>query len=255
MQFGVKTALGLPIESPNVGRIVLVMYSRHNREKDEELVKCLVNDMRLFTPTPRWKLVVSVGPSNGGDQASLNAIPPSKLENISNTNLDLKENQIKHLIALLGENIPSASDSNTVLGQNIHSIMNLRLILLRANRCPEEEQLVDTLLVLYQSYIEAGRSKDDIVLLMTRDYDFHLQHNQRIASMMQQQQRSMMMSISPLMAPLSGPMLQLQGSQNQSPTMRAFDHSSSDAASRRSLIPGSVQAPTQFGSIQNPGGN
>jgi len=35
MQFGVKTALGLPIESTNVGRIVLVMYSSQDRVKDD----------------------------------------------------------------------------------------------------------------------------------------------------------------------------------------------------------------------------
>ena len=55
--------------------------------------------------------------------------------------------------------------------------MSLRLILLRPNRSPEEDQLVDTILVLFQSYISAGRSKEDIVLLVTRDYDFHIQHN------------------------------------------------------------------------------
>jgi len=240
VQFGVKTALGLPIESPNVGRIVLVMYSRHNREKDEELVNRVVKDMRLFNPCPRWKLVVSVSPNNGENQTSLSSAPPSKLENISNSVASPKDNQIKQLISLLGENMPSASDSNTPLGQKIHTIMNLRLTLLRPNRSLEEEQLVDTLLVLFESYLSAGRSKEDTVLLVTRDYDFHMKHNQRVSSMMQQQQTPLVMSMSPPMHPLPGPML--QGGHNQG--MQTFNHSSFDGANR-SFFPGmgGYQAP------------
>ncbi len=229
MQFGIKTALGLPIESPNVGRIVLVMYSRHNREKDEDLVNRVVKDMRLFNPCPRWKLVVSVSPANGENQTSLSSAPPSKLENVSNVNgvVSTKENQIKQLISLLGENMPSATDSSSLLGQKIDTIMNLRLTLLRPNRSPEEEQLVDTLLVLFESYLSAGRSKEDTILLVTRDYDFHTKHNQRVSSIMQQQQHSsspMIMSMSPPMHALPGPLLHggggLQG-------MQTFNHSSS----------------------------
>ncbi len=138
--------------------------------------------------------------------------------------------------------MPSTSESNTPLGQKIHSIMNLRLTLLRPNRSLEEEQLVDTLLVLLESYISAGRSKEETVLLVTRDYEFHLKHNERVSSMMQQQQQPMM-PMSPPMAPLPGPML--QGGNNQG--MHTFNHSSFDGASG-SFFPGmgGVQAPPPF---------
>ena len=36
--FGIKTVVGIPIASPNVGRIVATLYSRHDRNKDQELV-------------------------------------------------------------------------------------------------------------------------------------------------------------------------------------------------------------------------
>ena len=36
--FGIKTVIGIPIASPNVGRIVVCLYSRHDRNKDQELV-------------------------------------------------------------------------------------------------------------------------------------------------------------------------------------------------------------------------
>lgn len=242
MQFGVKTALGLPIESPNVGRIVLVMYSRHNREKDEDLVNRVVKDMRLFHPCPRWKLVVSVSPPNAENQTSLSSAPPSKLENV---NASPKENQIKQLISLLGQNMPSANDSSSLLGQKVDTIMNLRLTLLRPNRSPEEEQLVDTLLVLFESYLSAGRSKEDTILLMTRDYDFHTKHNQRVSNIMQQQQQQhssspMIMSMSPPMHALPGPMLHVGGGLQG---MQTFNHSSFDG--NRSFFPGigGYQAP------------
>jgi len=37
-QWGIKTVVGIPIASPNVGRIVVTLYSIHDRSKDEELV-------------------------------------------------------------------------------------------------------------------------------------------------------------------------------------------------------------------------
>jgi hypothetical protein len=38
LQWNIKTVLGIPIASPNVGRIVVILYSLYDREKDQELV-------------------------------------------------------------------------------------------------------------------------------------------------------------------------------------------------------------------------
>lgn len=38
VQWGIKTVVGIPIASPNVGRIVVVLYSRLDREKDQDVV-------------------------------------------------------------------------------------------------------------------------------------------------------------------------------------------------------------------------
>ena len=38
-QWGVKTVLGIPIPSPNVGRIVILLYSRVDRTRDPEMVR------------------------------------------------------------------------------------------------------------------------------------------------------------------------------------------------------------------------
>ena len=38
MQWGIKTVLGIPVASPNVGRIVITLYSCYDRPKDQDLV-------------------------------------------------------------------------------------------------------------------------------------------------------------------------------------------------------------------------
>lgn len=43
-QWGIKTVVGIPIASPNVGRIVVVLYSREDRKKDEDLVTRLSDE-------------------------------------------------------------------------------------------------------------------------------------------------------------------------------------------------------------------
>ena len=204
VQFGIKTALGLPIESPNVGRIVLVLYSKHNRDKDEELVKQIVKDMRLFNPSPRWKLVIDVNSTKeeqGGKNPLVrpgnNQISSLRQASVAHTgNHHMLPSQaaasapdgIKNLISLLGENMPS--DSNSPLGQQLNDLMSLRLVLLRPHRTPEEQQLVDTIMVLFESYLAAGRSRQDIALLVCRDFMFHNDQNAR-ASSLQYQQRTL----------------------------------------------------------------
>ena len=44
-QWGIKTVLGVPIPSPNVGRIVVLLYSRHDRKRDPELVRRITEEL------------------------------------------------------------------------------------------------------------------------------------------------------------------------------------------------------------------
>ena len=46
IQWGIKTVVGIPIPSPNVGRIVVVVYSKHDRNKDQELVGRLYDEFK-----------------------------------------------------------------------------------------------------------------------------------------------------------------------------------------------------------------
>lgn len=44
-QWGIKTVLGIPIPSPNVGRIVVLLYSRHDRTRDAEMVRRITEEL------------------------------------------------------------------------------------------------------------------------------------------------------------------------------------------------------------------
>jgi hypothetical protein len=44
-QWGIKTVLGIPIPSPNVGRIVVLLYSRHDRRRDPEMVRRITEEL------------------------------------------------------------------------------------------------------------------------------------------------------------------------------------------------------------------
>lgn len=63
-QFGIRTLLALPVPSPNVGRIVVIMYSQRDRPEDRDLVERFCEDLPRLLPVAKWKLVVDVGESH-----------------------------------------------------------------------------------------------------------------------------------------------------------------------------------------------
>jgi len=226
IQFGIRTALGLPIDSPTVGRIVLVLYSKHNREKDVELVNRIVRDVRLFNPSPRWKLVVDIcsnGSAADGEKTPFpvdakpptpQQPPPKEMTNSSSltgmsalsmnqpdsslgldidegNNMDAsdeKNKQIMSLVNLLQEYMPSSdTDQTSSLGKQLNNMLLLRMLLLKPNRQPDENELVETMLVLYESYLAAGRTRPDLAILIARDYHFQVQHTLAMANLSQPQ--------------------------------------------------------------------
>lgn len=63
VQWGIKTVVGIPIASPNVGRIVVTLYSRHDREKDQELVSRLTAEFTKvrFIENKAVKFILTFG--------------------------------------------------------------------------------------------------------------------------------------------------------------------------------------------------
>ena len=71
-QFGIKSAVAIPIASPKVGRIVVVLYSCLDRPKDEDMVAKLSNEMT------RVSNICRVDPGTNSQAFHSNVIfPPS----------------------------------------------------------------------------------------------------------------------------------------------------------------------------------
>ena len=202
IQFGIQTSVAIPIRCSNVGRIVLSLYSRSCREKDDELINKITRDVEAMNPCPRFKLVVDMGDgkieASQADERTTTAGPVSQqsphsqaltatqshaqasnlsrvLEQhqVSSTSQSHGQNQdrIRALVTFLCENMPSNDASP--LSSQLNNIMSLRLLLLKPNRSLDEDHLVESMLVLYQSYLSAQRPPTDITMMLARDFAFH----------------------------------------------------------------------------------
>uniref|UniRef100_A0A7S0GI16 Uncharacterized protein n=1 Tax=Proboscia inermis TaxID=420281 RepID=A0A7S0GI16_9STRA len=200
VQWGIRTVVGIPVPSPKVGRIVVTLYSCHDRQKDQELVGRLCDEFTRLLPSPKWKLVVDLGlqppppvaPPAPQASATPNQVGRGAAPGAYNNNGNVKDSRIFEVVSLLGEHMPS--DASSPLANYLPGFMTLRLMMLRSSRTPEEEELVRTLLDSYSSYSAAGRSTADIALLLARDCMFLTQQtavsqSQQIMPRQQQQQQ------------------------------------------------------------------
>lgn len=170
IQCRVKTVVGIPVPSPNVGRIVVVVYSHHDRSKDQEMVGRLYEEFKKLVPSPKWKLVVDIGtkPQTEEDMVDpaigAGANPPSQTKNVA------EESQLEKLVALLGEHMPH--DPSSPHTAHLSGFMSCRLMLLKPIRTPQEEETASTLLSSYISYLNSGRTNSDTAMMIARDFMF-----------------------------------------------------------------------------------
>ena len=61
--YGVRCALGIPLHTVNIGRIVLALYSTQNIPENKQLSSKFVADFAKWVPEPKWKLVIDFGSS------------------------------------------------------------------------------------------------------------------------------------------------------------------------------------------------
>jgi len=149
-QWGVKTVLGIPIPSPNVGRVVMLLYSRNDRIRDPEMVRRVTEELTRLMPTPKWKLVVDIGTA------------PPKLDQ------KVADRRIPDMLKLLAENIPT--HRNSPFSPYLPGFTALRLLLLKRNRTSEETDLANTMLDSYSSYLTSGRNSSETAWMVARDY-------------------------------------------------------------------------------------
>eukprot|EP00816_Leptocylindrus_hargravesii_P001693 CAMPEP_0196805590 /NCGR_PEP_ID=MMETSP1362-20130617/5381_1 /TAXON_ID=163516 /ORGANISM="Leptocylindrus danicus, Strain CCMP1856" /LENGTH=735 /DNA_ID=CAMNT_0042178607 /DNA_START=268 /DNA_END=2475 /DNA_ORIENTATION=+ len=173
-QWGINTVVGVPIPSPNVGRVVLVLYSIHDRSKDHALVSRLCEEFAHYMPSPKWKLVVECGHRNFSRSSRSNSSsdtiskPHEKKPGEKKGNAEEKTSD--EIVFLLGEHMPS--DATSPSASYLAGFMSLRLMLLRSTRSSQEDEWVRILVGSYQSYRSSARSGKDIAMLLARDCMF-----------------------------------------------------------------------------------
>jgi len=153
-QWGVETVLGIPVASPTVGRVVVLLYSMHDRLRDADMVNRMAEEMTLLLPSPRWKLVVEVG--EGAPLQANESLPSGE------------DPRVSELLALIEANMPE--DQHSSLAPLLPGIIALRLLLLKPTRSLEENESIDVALNTYESYKIEGRSAADIVGLTSRTF-------------------------------------------------------------------------------------
>mmetsp|Transcript_7907 Transcript_7907/g.11988 ORF Transcript_7907/g.11988 Transcript_7907/m.11988 type:complete len:1048 (-) Transcript_7907:200-3343(-) len=189
-QWGIRTVVGIPVPSPNVGRVVVILYSRHDRPKDHDMVIRLTDEFTRLLPSPKWKLVVDVGQQQQQQQQQQQvAQQEQKQQQQQQQDLTAAAPPSEdpaalssEVISIFGEHMPS--DPNSPAFAYLQGFMSLRLLLLRQNRGGQEQDLVNTMLSSYSSYKAGGRTPADIALMLARDFMFLSQQQQ------QQQQQS-----------------------------------------------------------------
>lgn len=58
--YGIKTVLGMPVQSASVGRIVVALYSLNDVAKDSNVVVKLTHELTKWNPLPKWKLTIDI---------------------------------------------------------------------------------------------------------------------------------------------------------------------------------------------------
>jgi hypothetical protein len=164
-QWGIETALGIPVPSPNVGRVVVVLYSRHDRPRDADLVTRIADELGRLLPSPRWKLVVDVGiPAPLPTAAVSNARTTSIVDSVSGAEDDTR---MHDLLEVLRNHMPE--DSNSPYAPFLPGFTSLRLLLLKSSRTPLEINILQLALGAFESYRLEGRSDSDVACMTARD--------------------------------------------------------------------------------------
>lgn len=176
MQWGITSVLGLPLPSPNVGRIVVCLYSRHERKKDDSLTKRLQDEFAKLLPTPKWKLVIdmsSVVPNVSetalSSKSMFSFMPGSNSNDANIAPTPLRDPRVSEIVNLLGEEL---SSNMIASASDLDGLTGLRLFLLKSSRTSQELEIEATLLGSYSSYLGCGKGRTEVATMLSRDYSF-----------------------------------------------------------------------------------
>ncbi|CAJ1946708.1 unnamed protein product [Cylindrotheca closterium] len=171
--YGLRTAIGIPISTPGVGRIVVVFYSSSKLEEDESLVSRCTSELVSYVPTPKWKLVIEMG--NPRPKELNQEGHPAITEVCTGTSEHTgKSVVVDQMISLLGNELASASNSDRPPQQDMSlQMMGMRILLLKrpSNRSEKEKELVEILEGSYNAYAKDNtRSQSELARLLVSEY-------------------------------------------------------------------------------------
>ena len=204
--YGVKTAVGIPLEAPVVGRIVVALYSTSEIAEDPSELQRFADTFSQWTPMPKWSLEIELGQIDHHriDSESLVAITQPACSNLAMKTLSATPSAFSSVNrqdiaaqALVGLTHQQATKSSTVSmdddrDQQIASIlgdhmpgnqndsmlqhfMSLRLLLLRPSdrRSEQENDSLDVVKRSFSMYSESKqRSGAELASLLVRDWIF-----------------------------------------------------------------------------------
>ena len=140
--YGVKTAVGIPLDAPVVGRIVVALYGTNEIEENMQQLDHCATDFAKWIPEPKWKLVVELGQ---GEKATTTQGTPSigAAVNVSSSSLSNDGKSVRN-----SSSDASYFGSQTLMGEQNDSGTNQEAMF-SARGPPSEdeiEQRVATLL-------------------------------------------------------------------------------------------------------------
>jgi hypothetical protein len=187
-EYGVRTAVGIPISTLGVGRVVVVLYScQAEVPRYETAISHLEKELLRLSPEPKWKLVVEVDDQTDisfspfakaqVQQEQMAAAPPVPPTNKYVSNTDANPQQRGHqnnddrksereIISLLGEQLCTSEHGSTTTRTNrtnehdeneaflFRQFMGMRLLLLKSSnrRSVTETEALETLKKSYECY-------------------------------------------------------------------------------------------------------
>jgi hypothetical protein len=192
--YGVKTAVGIPLNTALVGRIVVAMYGCDDVPENMAVARECAAELAKYSPEPKWKLCIDMdsssrgfpkvhtpmhhgisGPIENPDSFTLSPIS-SKDTNDWDTygtscdyrNLGRADTEEVQLVSLLGEHMPTGNDASVQL------FMSIRLLLLRAadKRTRQENEMIDILKNSFRSYSkDSRRDGKELARLLVKDWE------------------------------------------------------------------------------------
>jgi hypothetical protein len=196
---GVKTAFGVPLMTPMVGRIVVVLYSSSVLDENWPMAQECAAELVKLAPEPKWKIVIETNDSNVANgttekqNSSLNASAQrNQVSQQRNTTYfahsqdaacagGLKsEDEEQRIVSLLGEHMPlnesragEPSSSTTKSSELLPHFMAMRLTLLRpaSRRSPQENEMIEILKNSFRAYSKDNRrSRSELAMLLAKDW-------------------------------------------------------------------------------------